>query len=675
MDDSWIRFVPDFRSARSRRLIESCVRALSRIQPGGDGALSAINVVRERMLCLASGSGRSAQRARVVISVLCDIRAQGWALRLGRTHCWARKPDQVSTSPTSEKARVRAGHLIERDNQLANGATRRFVADIERRRPGPAGWVSIFSLMRDGQQLAAALRDIQNLSIDDRPAALNQLIDPYLQVVEPGAVCAFTGLKLTDIWRYFRHSWTSPYKSTPGRKVWLLVRDRAAENHPIVGIAALGSAVVQTAPRDRWIGWSALEFLAQMKARPTEEDGTWVVRSLSELIHSIYVRDLISDRVLQRSELRSPKGSTIRRLAKEAENSRKSHRLFPMPGLHKAANLGTARVDWIRLARTDLFRSKRSRALADLLGARMHLCRLGLKRGTKRGLMRVLEDRNGRRAIEVILRYVKATHVGVDMLDIIVCGAVPPYNALLGGKLVSLLTSSPEVVQAYASRYSRTPSVIASAMAGKPVRRRPQLVLLSTTSLYGVGSSQYNRLRVPASEVGARSGHQMHFEELGKTTGFGSFHLSSATANEMKVLVAQDKNGRRVNSIFGEGVNPRLRMMREALDIVGLPSDALLRHGSPRLVYGVPLATNFRDVLLGRSHRVRYILPQRSPRAVTAGLVGFWLRRWLSKRIDRPDVLRDVEQHSLIFPIRHGARIVLPPSPAGDQLDMLPSRD
>lgn len=34
----------------------------------------------------------------------------------------------------------------------------------------------------------------------------------------------------------------------------ILVRDAAAANHPVMGIAALGSAVVQQTVRDEWIG-------------------------------------------------------------------------------------------------------------------------------------------------------------------------------------------------------------------------------------------------------------------------------------------------------------------------------------------------------------------------------------------------------------------------------------
>src|SRR5262249_4974447 len=59
------------------------------------------------------------------------------------------------------------------------------------------------------------------------------------------------------------------------------------------------------------------------------------------------------------------------------------------------------------------------------------------------------------------------------------------------------------------------------------------------------------------------------------------------------------------------GANPRLRKIRDALDLLRLPTDELLHHGSPRLVYGVRLVENVREYLLGMERRPRYLLPQR----------------------------------------------------------------
>ena len=52
------------------------------------------------------------------------------------------------------------------------------------------------------------------------------------------------------------------------------------------------------------------------------------------------------------------------------------------------------------------------------------------------------------------------------------CGAVPPYNALLGGKLVAMLAASPEVVLEYRRRYRSLPSTTlqqAAARARLPI--------------------------------------------------------------------------------------------------------------------------------------------------------------------------------------------------------------
>jgi hypothetical protein len=247
------------------------------------------------------------------------------------------------------------------------------------------------------------------------------------------------------------------------------------------------------------------------------------------------------------------------------------------------------------------------------------------------------------------------------MMDITVCGAVPPYNEILGGKLVSLLMASPDVVSAYQNQYRGSASVIASSMAGKPVRRSPSLVLMGTTSLYGVGASQYNRIRVPANEVGGKANASLAFIPLGKTIGYGSYHLSRDTMEAFDVVLRRQLRGRPVNSIFGEGVNPKLRKVRAALDEIGMPADLLLQHGSARIVYGIALAENFREVLLGRAVRPKYLIPQNP--STTSALADYWRARWLNRRINRPGILNSIAVHTLAYPIRHGSRVVLPADP------------
>src|SRR5262249_47051690 len=126
-----------------------------------------------------------------------------------------------------------------------------------------------------------------------------------------------------------------------------------------------------------------------------------------------------------------------------------------------------------------------------------------------------------------------------------------------------------------------------------------------------------------------------------------------------------------VNSIFGEGVNPRMRKIREALESVRLPSDAILNHGNPRVVYGIALAWNFRDVLLGRQEKPHYYLPQTRAEYRTAGLAAFWRRRWLSNRVNDPAVIADIAGHTLSYPVTHGARVVAPAGADGEENETL----
>ena len=232
-----------------------------------------------------------------------------------------------------------------------------------------------------------------------------------------------------------------------------------------------------------------------------------------------------------------------------------------------------------------------------------------------------------------------------------------------------LLLASPEIVEFYRTRYAKQVSVIASAMAGREVTRSPKLVLLCTTSLYGGGSSQYNRLKIPAGSFGNIPIDDVVFFELGVSEGFGSFHFSKETIRAADGLLGRKDYGRKVNSIFGEGVNPLMRKMREALTEVGLPSEMLLRHGNKRIIYGVPLAANFREVLMSLSDRPKYTMSLKDAAEKTESIASFWRARWLSKRILREGILEEVGRHQLSFPVNHGAVVEIPDEKGNDEDD------
>lgn len=616
--------------------------------------------LRERACAYQVRPNKDELRLMLACNVVLDLTLHGWGLRTNRRSARLTPPTDNNSCPEHRKEEIRQRHLVEREAQLREPSVQEFVRGMERRKlRGRAGWHSIYSVMRDGEELATSLRRASTYAdLGERTRELASIIDPYIQFVTPDAVCDKTGLKLQDIWRYFRHTWTNAYRSVPGRSIMVLVRDRARPYHPVIGLAALANSVVQQSIRDKWIGWRPDLAVGEFVKCPSRARVKALVGHLESLIAGVYIADLVKGGVLKRSDLRKPTDAVVKSLRKESLRAIKLHRQNPDAVTHKRICQHTVK-ELAALARTNLFRSKRCRQLAALLEVRLILQRKQIERARGKELASAIQEAAVVNAIRRLIRFIKAERVGISMMDITVCGAVAPYNAILGGKLVCHLLCSPEVVKEYARKYRDYPSIIASGMRGSRVTRKPQLVLLCTTSLYGSGSSQYNRIRIPAEAVGGEKGQTVRYEELGTSEGFGSFQFSKETVRIADALLGRSNNGRKVNSIFGEGVNPLMRKMREALTFVGLPTE-LLRHGNKRIVYGIALARNFRGFLLGQEKRIQYIIPQSNAKLGTAQLAQFWAKRWLARRIEDTSVLERVSSHSLAYPIRHGAQVQLP---------------
>ena len=305
--------------------------------------------------------------------------------------------------------------------------------------------------------------------------------------------------------------------------------------------------------------------------------------------------------------------------------------------------------DWENRARTQLYKSKRCAKLSSLLSIRKIL-----QEEQVLNLTDMLRNKKVQTALNQLMRIVKAEHIGENMMDITTCGAIAPYNHLLGGKLVSMLVCSPEVVKHYREKYAQHKRIISSSMKGAAVTKNPELVLLTTTSLYEVGSSQYNRIKIPIGEIGKG----IEYKKLGLTEGFGTFHLSRDTLRLMELLIGTSQASGRVNSVFGEGPSPLLRKIREVLSLSGLPSDPVLNHKSRRIVYGIPLAENFREILTGRVSQPDYLLTGSDSDEVkcTRRIANYWIERWLLNRIENPRILKQVVQHTDSY---HGARVLI----------------
>jgi hypothetical protein len=122
----------------------------------------------------------------------------------------------------------------------------------------------------------------------------------------------------------------------------------------------------------------------------------------------------------------------------------------------------------------------------------------------------------------------------------------------------------------------------------------------------------------------------------------------------------------RVNSIFGEGVSPRLRKVRLGLAALGWPPNDLLKHGRERILYGVPLVENLLEFSLGIDARPKYFVDPKL-NDTDDSVAVWWLDRWATRRAAQQTVQESMRTHRLVRPVRHGARV---PSPADDELPL-----
>lgn len=586
-------------------------------------------------------------KLRTICLLVADLFEQGWQVGSvdGRI---VLQPPGLARGGTETiediKTRIRLTLQAARRRQLAEPSVRKFLERMERRvtRPG-AGRTSIIDLIDNGADLSARLEQIRHLSITDRDQALAELIEPVIEICEVGARCADTRLPLIDIWRYFRHTWAHEYRSIPGRQMLVLIRNAKRANRPVIGIAMLASPVMRLTARDQWIGWLT------ESAQQLVETGEWSARELAaalcERLESS-IAEIRWDDLATASEIASPSEAVALRLeqraagaafAREAELRAhyETHRtaddeVRPHRGTLKSVSADT---DWVAASNDLLFVRKRAETLSRLLFAKKTFRSANLKRWPEQGLRCLFASRDGRRALDIVMAEFRKAGLSSELADVSICGAVHPYNELLGGKLVALLLASSEVHDAYARRYGGQISIIASQMAGRPVTRPAGLRVITTTSLYGVGSSQYNRLRLRARDHPGLPGDiEWLTIEKSLTGGFGTIHLGRETAQALRSMAFARHDARRVNNRFGEGTSPRLRQIREGLDALGIKSDAILHHANPRIFYGCELNPGARRGLVGLEEGG-------NDRPSVTVIAEAWRRRWLVKRAAREETI------------------------------------
>jgi hypothetical protein len=576
--------------------------------------------------------------ARALVLVMADLLSQDWGVEIAVPRITLIPPPEIA-APGQDihtvKERRRAALLAGRADQLASPAVRAFLSQMERPRVTRAGLSSVRCLVDRGSSLAEELRKIASLPLANRAAALDQVIRPSIELIQPGQRCEATGLLLTHIWRYFRHTWSLQYRSAPGRTILFLIRNLARENHPVMAIGGLASSLPVLSLRDHWIGWTSRGLKSALERDPQfwPEQRTSFLRTLNVVRDEIRSDDLLLEAphdggASLESWLQQlgHKANAVWRTGLEERHAQSLARKRSVP-LSRLPIDATGVVDWRAASESPLFVRKRARLLSEVLFAIRVLTALPSE---PIGPQDLFSSDAVQRALSIALREIRKRGLASRVLDLSVCGAVAPYGGLLAGKLAALAPVSREVAEAYAGRYQNRPSDIASQIAGREILRPANLCALTTTSLYGVTSSQYNRARITVTLDSIAT--EIRWEELGTTSGLSPVHLSQETVKALRSLAVARRGARLVNYVFGEGPSPRFRQVREGLEFLGLDPDDILQHNSRRRVYGLAMpGQSLADLRLDR--------PCLAPRPSCDQIARAWVNRWLIHRIARPDVL------------------------------------
>jgi len=214
----------------------------------------------------------------------------------------------------------------------------------------------------------------------------------------------------------------------------------------------------------------------------------------------------------------------------------------------------------------------------------------------------------------------------VNVMDAYVLGAIPPYNALLGGKLVACLLRSRDLYDDFAQTYGGSTGIISKE------EKKARLLAVTTSSSMG-RSSVYNRLKL---------GGQQYLKSIGYTGGWGHFHIPDRLFAELRDYLRDIDHTYADQHRFGQGPNWRLRTTRAALSALGFKED-MLRHGIQREVFICELANNAAKIL-----RTGKGKPDVGDLLTAKEISELALERWMVPRAARMPEFKDWNSGDLV---------------------------
>lgn len=186
-----------------------------------------------------------------------------------------------------------------------------------------------------------------------------------------------------------------------------------------------------------------------------------------------------------------------------------------------------------------------------------------------------------------------------------ILGAIPPYNSVLGAKMIALSLMFPEVREIFYEKYKNS---------AEEKGKLSYLTYIDTLGAFGK-SSIYTRLK--------------GWDFVGYTKGQSHLHI---TANGSWELIREVVNEDVFQSYkFGNGPNWKMRVLKVGLRELGL-SENMLGIGWQRGYYRLPLAENWQAFLCGETNMPIFNPSSRS------SLIDYWKTRWVIPRMNKLEI-------------------------------------
>ena len=195
------RFAPDL-SGEYAKMFETLVTRLGKSLPLNRQEF----LLKEIELFKARGDNNlDAIKYLACLNILYDLSLQGWIFDIDKNCLYLR----MESENIADKDHIKYRLHSETDAQFKVKSVRSFIKSMERERLYQGRLVSIKALIGDPETLITKIRNKE------------EVCKPYIELVS-GNRDKYTGLKLADIWRYFRYTWSIPYKTMPGRNMYYL---------------------------------------------------------------------------------------------------------------------------------------------------------------------------------------------------------------------------------------------------------------------------------------------------------------------------------------------------------------------------------------------------------------------------------------------------------------------